>query len=332
MHILITGAAGMIGRKLTERLVDDGGSTASRSSKLTLTRCRRAAARPPASPDQVEGSRPPISPTPAIAEKAIAARPDVIFHSRRRGVGRGRARFRQGLPRQSRRHARAAGSDPPRPATATSPKLVYHLVDGGVRRAVPARDPRRFPSHAAHLLRHAEGDRASCCWPTTRGAASATASASACPRSWCGPASPTRRRPASSPASSASRSRGTRRCCRSPIRCVHTHASPRSAVGFLIHAAGLPRDALGPRINLTHAGRLLHGRRADRVAHAASPASRSPRASAASPIRWSRASSKAGRSASMRAARSALGFKAESTFDEIVRTHIVDDRGGNFVA
>ena len=23
---------------------------------------------------------------------------------------------------------------------------------------------------------------------------------------------------------------------------VHTHASPRSAVGFLIHAAGLPRD------------------------------------------------------------------------------------------
>src|SRR5262249_60585005 len=35
---------------------------------------------------------------------------------------------------------------------------------------------------------------------------------------------------------------------------VHTHASPRAAVGFLIHAAGLPRDALGPRINLSMPG------------------------------------------------------------------------------
>ena len=35
---------------------------------------------------------------------------------------------------------------------------------------------------------------------------------------------------------------------------VHTHASPRSAVGFLMHAAGLDRDKLGPRINLTMPG------------------------------------------------------------------------------
>jgi len=35
---------------------------------------------------------------------------------------------------------------------------------------------------------------------------------------------------------------------------VHTHASPRAAVGFLMHAAGLPRDALGPRINLSMPG------------------------------------------------------------------------------
>src|SRR6185312_12756429 len=34
----------------------------------------------------------------------------------------------------------------------------------------------------------------------------------------------------------------------------HTHASPRSAVGFLIHAAGLTRDTLGPRINLNMPG------------------------------------------------------------------------------
>src|SRR5581483_5922807 len=34
----------------------------------------------------------------------------------------------------------------------------------------------------------------------------------------------------------------------------HTHASPRAAVGFLLHAASLPREALGPRINLSMPG------------------------------------------------------------------------------
>ena len=34
----------------------------------------------------------------------------------------------------------------------------------------------------------------------------------------------------------------------------HTHASPRAAVGFLIHAAGLTRAQLGPRVNLAMPG------------------------------------------------------------------------------
>ena len=45
---------------------------------------------------------------------------------------------------------------------------------------------------------------------------------------------------------------------------MHWHASPRSAVGFLMHAASLSRETLGPRINLDHAGGCLHGRRTDR--------------------------------------------------------------------
>jgi len=36
MHILITGAAGMIGRKLTERLAGDGGLNGKRIDKMTL--------------------------------------------------------------------------------------------------------------------------------------------------------------------------------------------------------------------------------------------------------------------------------------------------------
>src|SRR6202034_2102138 len=35
---------------------------------------------------------------------------------------------------------------------------------------------------------------------------------------------------------------------------THTHATPRAAVGFLIHAAGLTPDQLGPRINLAMPG------------------------------------------------------------------------------
>ena len=37
MHILITGAAGMIGRKLTERLVKDGALHGRAIDRLTLT-------------------------------------------------------------------------------------------------------------------------------------------------------------------------------------------------------------------------------------------------------------------------------------------------------
>ena len=36
MHVLITGAAGMVGRKLTERLVADGGLNGKPIDKLTL--------------------------------------------------------------------------------------------------------------------------------------------------------------------------------------------------------------------------------------------------------------------------------------------------------
>ncbi len=35
---------------------------------------------------------------------------------------------------------------------------------------------------------------------------------------------------------------------------LHWHASPRAAVGFLVHAAGLDRGKLGPRVNLTMPG------------------------------------------------------------------------------
>ena len=78
MHILIFGAAGMVGRKLTERLAKDGGLGGREIAKATLH-------------DVVEPQAPANAPfkvrtvssdfaEPGEAEKLVAERPDVIFH------------------------------------------------------------------------------------------------------------------------------------------------------------------------------------------------------------------------------------------------------------
>ena len=67
---------------------------------------------------------------------------------------------------------------------------------------------------------------------------------------------------------------------------LHTHASPRAAVGFLIHAAGLVARAARAAHQSHHAGRLLHRRRADRGAAADRRRQGRRPASAASPTRW----------------------------------------------
>ena len=112
---------------------------------------------------------------------------------------------------------------------------------------------------------------------------------------------------------------------------MHTHASPRAAVGFLIHAAGLAREALGPRINLSMPGvsctvaeqiaalkRIAGERVAARIKRAEDPLV--ARIVAGWPQRIE-----------ARRARE-LGFAAENSFEEIVHIHIDDDRGGSFVA
>ena len=111
---------------------------------------------------------------------------------------------------------------------------------------------------------------------------------------------------------------------------LHWHASPRAAVGFLIHAAGLDAAKLGPRINLTMPGvcctvaeqiAALRRIAGDKVA---ARIRREPDALVARIV--------AGWPQRIEARRAReLGFKAESSFDEIVRIHIDEDRGGTFV-
>jgi hypothetical protein len=88
---------------------------------------------------------------------------------------------------------------------------------------------------------------------------------------------------------------------------LHTHASPRAAVGFLIHAAGLLPERLGARINLTMPGvscTVAEQIAALRRIAGDNVAARIRR----EPIPWSFASSMAGPIGSMRRVRARLGL------------------------
>jgi nucleoside-diphosphate-sugar epimerase len=78
MHILIIGAAGMIGRKLTARLVDDGALNGRRIDKLTLVDVS-APAKPEKFGGPVESIAADVADSAAV-RRIVSARPDVIFH------------------------------------------------------------------------------------------------------------------------------------------------------------------------------------------------------------------------------------------------------------
>src|SRR6478609_2028541 len=78
MHIAIIGAAGMIGRKLTERLVSDGQLSGQAIGRLTLVDVVAPAA-PVGFAGRVDASAADIS-QPGQAALIVGSRPDIIFH------------------------------------------------------------------------------------------------------------------------------------------------------------------------------------------------------------------------------------------------------------
>lgn len=110
----------------------------------------------------------------------------------------------------------------------------------------------------------------------------------------------------------------------------HWHASPRSAVGFLVHAATMDLASIGPRRALSMPGlsctvgeqiaaleRIAGKTVTARIRRAPDPVIEGIVAG------WPRDFSP------QRAP--ALGFKAETSFDEIIKVHIEDELGGSFV-
>jgi len=111
----------------------------------------------------------------------------------------------------------------------------------------------------------------------------------------------------------------------------HWHASPRSAVNFLIHAATIDTGRVGPRRNLSMPGlsvtvaeqiaalrRVAGEKVANRIRREPDPAIIKIVEGWARKLDASRAES--------------LGFTAEKSFDEIIRAHIEDELGGKWAA
>lgn len=323
MHILITGAAGMIGRKLTARLVKDGGLNGTRIDKFTLTDVV-AAEKPVGFNGAVDISTGDLA-APGAAAKLIAGRPETIFHLAGVVSGEAETDFEKGY------HVNLDGTRALLEAIRTAgggykPKVIFTSSIAVFGAPFPYAIPDDF--HLTPLTSYG-----------TQKAISELLLADYNRRGFLdgvGIRLPTICvRPGKPNKAASGFFSGIIREPLAGMEAIlpvadtarHTHASPRSAVGFLIHAAGLTREQLGPRINLAMPGVCCTvAEQIESLSRIAGPnvAARIRREPDELVIRivsgWSE------RFDAKRAA--ALGFKAEATFDDIVRAHIEDELGG----
>jgi len=109
-----------------------------------------------------------------------------------------------------------------------------------------------------------------------------------------------------------------------PRSVVHTHASPRSAVGFLVHAAGIDGDKVGPRRNLTMPGvGVTVGEQIEALERVSGPEAVKLIREVPDETIWNIVKGWPTRFEAKRARD--LGFKAEQNFEEIIRAHIEDE-------
>jgi D-erythronate 2-dehydrogenase len=326
-HVLITGAAGMIGRKLTERLVAAGNLNGKPIEELTLLDVV-----PPSKPAAFSGAVETKAADLAAAGEAanaVAQRPQAIFHLA--GVVSGEAeldlekgyRVNLDATRALLEAIRAQGDG-------YRPRFVYTSSIAVFGAPFPPSIPDDFhltplTSYGAQKaigeLLLADYTRRGFCDGVGIRLPSVVVRPGKPNKAASGFFSGIIREPLA----------GLEATLPVPETVVHTHASPRAAVGFLIHAAGLARDALGARINLSMPGvcctvaeqiaalrRIAGDRVAARIRRETDPLV--ARIVEGWPQRIE-----------ARRAR-ALGFTAENSFEEIVHIHIDEDRGGSFVS
>jgi len=324
MHILITGAAGMVGRKLTERLAADKALNGKPIDAFTLVDVVA-----PAKPAgfKTEAYAADVS-APETAAKLIKDRPDAIFHLAAVVSGEAETDFEKGYRvnldtmRYLLEAIRTAGGYHPKLVFTSSiavfgapfPDAIYDefhhtpLTSYGAQKGI-------CELLLADYTRKGFLDGVGIRLPTI------------CVR----PGTPNKA--ASGFFSNIIREPLAGKEAVLPVEesVMHWHASPRSAVGFLMHAASLSRETLGPRINLTMpgvactVGEQIAALRRVAGEKVVARVKREPDAAIMKIV--------SGWPTRFDAKRAlALGFKGEKTFDEIIRAHVDDELGGKIAA
>ncbi len=325
MHIAIVGAAGMIGRKLTARLVADGTLAGQAITRLTLV----DVVEPPLWPafsGKLDASALDIS-EPGQARGIVATRPDVVFHLAAIVSGEAELDFEKGYginlegTRALFEAIRLAHlEDSYRPCVVFTSSIA--VFGAPLPDIIP--DDFNLTPLTSYGTQKAMGELLLADY-TRRGFIDGIGIR--LPTICVRPGKPNKA--ASGFFSGIIREplAGQKAVLPVPDSIRHWHASPRSAVGFLLHAASIDLQPLGSRRSLTmpgvsaSVGEQIEALRSIAGEAAVNLIRREPDELVLRIVEgWPRAF------AAERA--TSLGFKAETSFDEIIRVHIEDEMEG----
>lgn len=323
MHILVIGAGGMVGVKLTNRLCADGCLGATPIDRLTRHDVVIAPA-PPVSGFAVETFASDLA-SPGEADKLAAMRPDIIFHLAAIVSGEAETDFDKGY-RVNLDGTRLLFDAIRRQGGGYRPKVVFTssiavfggpfpdaigdeffttpLTSYGTQKAI-------CELLLADYSRRGFFDGVGLRFPTIcvrPGRPNLAAS---------GFFSGIIREPLSGKEAILPVGEDVR----------HWHASPRSAVGFLLHAAAMDTAVLGARRNITLPG--VSCTVGEQIAALRRIAGASVAALIRPALNETIMKIVAGWPRNFAAKRGlALGFSCEASFDDIIRVHIEDELGG----
>ncbi|WP_449255146.1 D-erythronate dehydrogenase [Bosea sp. (in: a-proteobacteria)] len=325
MHILVLGGAGMVGRKFIERLARDGGLGGKPVTRVTAQDVVPATP-PAAAPFDFESLVSDLS-IEGEAEKLVATRPEVIIHLAAVVSGEAEADFDKGyrINLDGTRYLFEAI----RKAEGYTPRLVFtsSVAVFGAPFHEKIEDEFFTTPLTSYGTQKAIGELLLCDY-SRRGFFDGVGIR--LPTICVRPGKPNKA--ASGFFSNIIREplNGEEAVLPVSDQVRHWHASPRSAVGFLVHAATMDTAAIGPRRALTMPGysctvaeqiemlRKVAGENVvKRIRRETDPMIDKIVAG------WPRNFDP------QRAL--ALGFRAESNFEEIIRVHIEDELHGTFV-
>ncbi len=315
MHILITGAAGMLGRKLTRRLVEAGTLRGIAISRLDLVDIVD-------SPTDAEFciSRTADLTKPGVAADLVASMPDVIFHLAGVVSGEAEANFEKGMAVNL--DGTRALFDALRLADG-SPRVVF--TSSIAVFGAPFPDPIPDDFHLTPLTsygtekmvgealladysRRGFFDGVGIRLPTISvrpGLPNAAAS---------GFFSGIIREPLAGVKANLPVSKDVR----------HSHGSPRTAIDYIVHAAELDSALLGPRRNLTMPGvSVTVGEQIEALGRVAGPEAVALIVEAADPAVAEIVGGWPERFDTRRARD--LGFTPDASYDDIIRVYLEDD-------